>query len=153
MWLSRSLVSLWVNGAEERSERLMPFYLGAHCEDLVKSSRQLTKAKQVIFIFVQEVSGYFPSVTLEKETPEGKKPLQPLAWQKVFHSEDVGSILNKIVDPLPEKSLGMMMNSASPKTLFKELDKILADVQMPDNEVENLLESLLAMTEGSEGLD
>ena len=22
---------LWVNGAEERSERLMPFYLGAHC--------------------------------------------------------------------------------------------------------------------------
>ena len=145
---------LWVNGAEERSERLMPFYLGAHCEDLAKSSRQLIKAKQVIFIFVQQLSGYFPSVTLEKETPVGKKPLHPLAWQKVFHSEDAASFLNKIVDPLPEKSLRMMMmNSISPKTLFEELDEILTDVQMPDNEAENLLESLLAMTEGSEGLD
>ena len=82
---------LWVNGAEERSEILMPLYLGAHCEDLVKSSRQLIKAKKVIFIFVQQLSGYFPSVTLEKETPVGKKPLHPLAWQKVFHSEDVAS--------------------------------------------------------------
>ena len=63
---------LWVNGAEERSEILMPFYLGAHCEDLVKSSRQLIKAKQVIFIFVQQLSDYFPSVTFEKETPVGK---------------------------------------------------------------------------------
>ena len=62
--------------------------------------------------------------------------------------------LNKIVDPLPERSLRMMMmNSASPKTLFEELDEILTDVQMQDNEAENLLESLLAMTEGSKGLD
>ena len=145
---------LWVSGAEERSEILMPLYLGAHCEDLVKSSCQLIKAKQVIFIFVQQLSGYFPSVTLEKETPVGKNPLHPLAWQKVFHSEDVASFFNKIVDPLPERSLRMMMmNSASPKTLFEELDKILADVQMQNNEAENLLESLLAMTEGTEGLE
>ena len=93
-------------------------------------------------------------MTLEKETPVGEKPLHPLAWQKVFHSEDVASFLNKIVDPLPERSLRMMMmNSTSPKTLFEELDEILTDVQMPDNEAKNLLESLLAMTEGSEGLD
>ena len=146
---------LWVNGAEERSEILMPLYLGAHCENLVKSSRQLIKAKKVIFIFVQQLSGYFSSVTLEKETPVGKKPLHPLAWQKVFHSEDVASFLNKIVDPLPERSLRMMMmmNSTSPKTLFEELDEILTDVQMPDNEADNLLETLLTMTEGTEGLD
>ena len=65
----------------------------------------------------------------------------------------MASFLNKIVDPLPERSLRMMMNSTSPKTLFEELDEILTDVQMPDNEAENFLESLLTMTEGTEGLD
>ena len=70
---------LWVNGAEERSERLMPLYLGAHCEDLVKSSRQLIKAKQVIFIFVQQLSGYFPSVTLEKRKTCGEETITPIS--------------------------------------------------------------------------
>ena len=45
------------------------------------------------------------------------------------------------------------MNSASPKTLFEKLDKILADVHMQDSDTENLLGSLLTITEGSEGLD
>ena len=75
---------LWVNGAKERSETLMPFYLGAHCEDLIKSSCQLIKAKQVIFIFVQQLLGYFASVILGKETPVGKKLFHPLAREKAF---------------------------------------------------------------------
>ena len=54
----------------------------------------------------------------------------------------MASFLNKIVDPLPERSLRMMMNSACPKTLFEELDGIFVDVQMQDNEAENLLDSL-----------
>ena len=58
---------IWVNGAFERNEMLMPFYMGDFSEAFAKSSRLFVKARQVIFIFVDKASGYFPSVTISKE--------------------------------------------------------------------------------------
>ena len=139
---------IWVNGAVERSEMLMPFYMGDSSEDFNKSSRVFVKARQVIFIFVGKASGHFPSVSLPKETgylPES--PLHPLTWRKIFSSRDPNNFLHEIADPLPEWSLQqifpaprnpliseLLLERTSSQTLFEELDQILPDLSSEENE-------------------
>ena len=143
---------IWVNGAAERSEMLMPFYMGDSSEDFNKSSRVFVKARQVIFIFVDKASGHFPNVSLPKETgylPES--PLHPLTWRKIFSSRDPNNFLNDITDPLPEWSLQQISPSpknpliselllertssqTSSQTLFEELEQILPNLSSAENE-------------------
>ena len=143
---------IWVNGAAERSEMLMPFYMGDSSEDFNKSSRVFVKARQVIFIFVTKASEHFPSVSLPKETgylPES--PLHPLTWRKIFSSRDPNNFLHDIADPLPEWSLQQIFpapknpliselllertsSQTSSQTLFEELDQILPDLSSAENE-------------------
>ena len=138
---------IWVNGAVERNEMLMPFYMGHFSEDFAKSSRIFVKACQVIFIFVNKASGHFPNVTLSKETeylPE--TPLHPLTWRKIFSSPDPNNFLHEISDPLPELSLQqilpppinpftseMIVEKSSSQTLFEELEQLLPDLSNEEN--------------------
>ena len=81
-------------------------------EDFSKSSRQLQRATQIIMIFAEESSGYFPSFTLKKETTVAAKLIHPLTWAKIFHTEDKTNMLSKIKDPYAEKSLIDVMTIA-----------------------------------------
>ena len=141
---------MWVNGPSERNEMLMPFYMGDYCEDFAKSSRLFVKARQVIFIFVDKVSGHFPSVTCSKEMDSlPENPLHPFTWGKVFSSQDPSNILHEVTDPLPESSLQQILPSPPPpapflsdpfeenvrtQTLFEELDNLLPDLSKEENE-------------------
>ena len=154
---------IWVNGAPERSEMLMPFYTDDLSEDFNRSSRVFVKARQVIFIFVTEASGHFPSVSLPKETvylPES--PLHPLTWRKIFSSRDPNNFLHDIADPLPEWTLQQIFpapknpliselllertsSQTSSQTLFEELEQILPDLSSAENE-QNYFEDLWQTT-------
>ena len=154
---------IWVNGATERNEMLLPFYMGDFSEDFAKSSRVFVKARQVIFIFVNKAFEHFPNVTLSKEMkylPE--TPLHPLTWQKIFSSRDPNNFLHEISDPLPELSLQqilpplpinpflseLLLERSSSQTLFEELEQLLPDLSNEENEENtNYFEELMQTCE------
>ena len=148
---------IWVNGSFERNEMLMPFYMGDFSEDFAKSSRLFVKAHQVIFIFVDNASGYFPSVNLFKEMNYlPLTALHPLTWKKVFCSQDPNNSLHGIEDPLPESSLQeilppppLTMNEVflecrETQSLFEQLDDLLPDE--PNEENMKYFEDLMQTT-------
>ena len=84
-------------------------------EDFAKSSRLFVKACQVIFIFVDKASGYFPSVNVSKEMGYlPLNPLHPLTWRKVFCSQDQNNFLHEKADPLPESTLQQILPPPAP---------------------------------------